>query len=86
MSGDGIYRANCEDCSWSYSKDRRGWVESAAANHESVYRNVEGHDTHVHKVNSDSDQEGGSLVPTPARRRYQRRILDLHIEDGDHDD
>ena len=59
MSRDSNYRAYCEDCSWSYSKDRRGWVKSAAANHESVYR-VEGHDTHVDKVKSDSDQEGGS--------------------------
>lgn len=28
-------------------------------------------------------ERGGSLVSWPARRRFQDRILELHIEDGD---
>jgi hypothetical protein len=52
-----MYRATCEDCSWSYEKGRRQWVESAADNHEALYRTVDGHETQVHSLNPATEQE-----------------------------
>jgi len=58
-----------------------------------VYATVTGQRAIRYRVDKDEELpptrpihvRGGSIVPTPARRRYQRRILDLYIEDGDPD-
>jgi hypothetical protein len=58
---DGVYRAECEDCGYSYEDERRHFVEQGAENHESVYRtHPDDHDTTVRYVSTDTSQDGGS--------------------------